>query len=93
MHRYKGKLIRSLLIIGLALSSEVPAIDGDYSNPYANGEGQGEQSDRGSIEWDGSASYGGMDADLPGVTYVGAGMLLIGVLVGIRTIKRGKRHA
>jgi hypothetical protein len=79
------KIIYLSILIGLFTVQPVPAIDGDYGNPYANSPG----SAQGTINarqvdsnWKGVPVYGGKDRKLPLMTLVGAGLLLIGVGTG-----------
>ena len=68
------KIICLSVLIGLSTVQPVPAIDGDYVNPYAaNPQGNNPP------VWDGVPVYGGKNKKIPFMTIMGAGLLLMGI--------------
>ncbi|NIQ13123.1 MAG: hypothetical protein GTO02_01550, partial [Candidatus Dadabacteria bacterium] len=65
---------------------QVPAIDVDSYNPYAAGDATQQ-----TAVWDGQVRYGGIDQAIPGLTYLGGGLLLFGMGLGFVSLRRGKR--
>ena len=63
------------LILALALSSPVMAIDGDFGSPYAPGQGNSPPPTR--LPGD-LPAYGGRDADVPPLTLFGGILVILG---------------
>jgi len=62
------------------VTRQVPAIDGDYVNPYDTGSGaRSSNQTQSNPVWSGNPVYGGKDKKLPVMTVVGSGFLLLGI--------------
>ena len=81
------KKIYLSILIGLSTVQPVPAIDGDYVNPYATSP----QVDNPPV-WDGVPVYGGKNKKLPFITLMGAGLLLMGIGTGAYYLIRDHRQ-
>ena len=87
MNKLLKNYIYTFILVGLLFSRQVPAIDADSYNPYAAGDGTQQVA-----VWDGKIRYGGIDKAIPGVTYLGAGLILLGMGAGIVSLRKEKRR-
>ena len=88
MKKLLNNYIYTFIFIGLLFSRQVPAIDADSYNPYAAGDGTQQ-----AAVWDGQIRYGGIDQAVPALTYLGAGLLLLGLGAGFISLRKEKRTA
>jgi hypothetical protein len=88
MKKLLNNYIYSFILIGLLFSRQVPAIDADNYNPYAAGDGSQQ-----AAVWDGQVRYGGINQAIPGLTYLGVGLLLLGMGTGIVSLQRERKRS
>ena len=80
MHKLFRIFVYPLILVGLLLTHQVTAIDGNYANPYDTGPGAGSSNQtQANPVWSGEPVYGGKDKELPLMTVVGSGFLVLGI--------------
>jgi len=93
MHKLFRIFYYPLLLIGLIVARQVPAIDGDYVNPYDTGPGAGRSNQiQVNPVWSGDPVYGGKDKELPVMTVVGSGFLVLGIGTAAFWLARERRR-
>ena len=80
----------SILLLGLLGLQQVQGIDGDLGNPYTADTSKDENT---AVVFDGNLDYGGKYVELPVLTRVGSGVLILGIVImGIVLLKDKKRN-
>jgi len=95
MYRYfYGTIFTFLTLAHLALSTETLAIDGDYVTPYADNfaTSQCAQGDQECINSRPGTARGGF-SDLPIMTLLGGGLLILGIVAAVVWKIRGKKNS
>jgi len=95
MYRYfYGTIFTFMTLAHMALSIEVLAIDGDYVTPYADNiaAGQCAQGDQECINSRPGAARGGF-SDLPIMTKLGGGLLILAIVAAVVWKIRGKKSS